>query len=103
MCKHRVHVEADYSRSVGALWAEPGEVASAVLAVFLADEAQPARTVQVVEATIITQVGTVLISRTQTVLCPAVGLTGFPVSGTAEHKQADARTALPVTGCGLLH
>lgn len=85
-----------YGRSVGALWAEPGQVASAALAVFLADEAQPAGTVQVVEAPILSQVGTVLISRTQTVLCPAVRLTGSPVSASAEHKRADTRTALPV-------
>lgn len=93
----------DYGCSVGALSAELGQVASAALAVFLADKAQPAGTVEVVEAPIMSQVGTVLISRTQTVLCPAVRLTGSPVSGSAEHKQADTRTALPVTDSVFPH
>ncbi|KAG7233201.1 hypothetical protein INR49_007361 [Caranx melampygus] len=61
-------------------------VRSGALAVCLADVAQPCGAVQVVEASVAVHVSTVLVSCTQTVTCPAVGLTGLPASGGGGHR-----------------
>lgn len=71
--------------------AEPagGGARSAALPVALADVAQPSEAVQVIEMSIAVKVSTVLVSWTQTVIGPAVGLTRFPAPGTTQNMEYD--------------
>lgn len=59
---------------------------SAAQAVSLADVAQLAQAVQVVEPSVVVKVSAVFVSEAETVTGPAVGLTGFPVPGNTDTR-----------------